>query len=304
MEPNEFKIAPRGFTAAQWQQFHQHGFLVLENVIQPDVVEALIEAIDRVAAAHPKFSTERYFRIDRIVETDPLFAQLIDHPRHVGYVYDLYGELLKLHLSELFIRPPSSKTTEWHPDGARALPYRSFSPELPLQTRVGYWLTDIHSADQGALVVLPGSHRRQYLDQYNSHEPAPGEQAVLLPAGSITLHHCDLWHRVETNSSANVRRNLYLSYCPSWITSADRQRSPAGWLAGLEREQRIIVRDYDQPYQYAKPPPEEFPLFLTRDSAEDRIPGLYRDEVPLHLRHRPTAAAAWIAADGSRPDDG
>jgi ectoine hydroxylase-related dioxygenase (phytanoyl-CoA dioxygenase family) len=293
MEQNQYQIAPPGFTHEQWQYFDKHGFLILENAIEPDVVKTLISAIDRVASAHPKFAQDRYFGIKRIVESDPVFADLIDHPRHIGYMYDLYGELLKLHLSEMFVRPFGSKTTEWHTDGAKVVPYRIFSPRLPLQTRVGYWLTDVTTQDQGALVVVPGSHRRQYLDQYTTHEPNPEEVPVLLPAGSITLHHCDLWHRVETNSSDTVRKNLYLSYCPSWITSADRHRSDPSWLATLTREQRIIMRDYDEPYQYAKPPAEEFPLFLTRDSGEDRIAGLYRDEVPLYLRHRPTLASQW-----------
>jgi hypothetical protein len=263
-------------------------------VIEPAAVAELLAAIERVTSTHPKFSAKRYFRIDRLVEADPVFAALIDHPRHVGMVYDVYGELLKLHLSELFVRPTGGKTTEWHPDGARALPYRVFSPRLPLQLRVGYWLTDITEPQDGALVVIPGSHQRQYVDQYNTHEHAPDEHPVLLPAGSITLHHCDLWHRVETNTSARVRKNLYLSYCPSWVTSADRHRSDPAWLAGLTREQRIILRDYDQPYEYAKPPAEAFPLFLTRDRGLDHVPGLYRDKVPLHLRNRPTTVSAWL----------
>jgi len=293
MEELNHRRAPRGFTHEQWSRFCEDGFLVLENVIEPDVVDELLLAVDRVAAAHPKFSPDRYFGIKRLVETDSVFARLIDDPRHVGFVYDVYGELLKLHLSEMFVRPPGSKTTEWHPDGARALPYPVFSPELPLQLRVGYWLTDVVVAEQGALVVVPGSHRRQYLDQYTTHEPAGQEKAVLLPAGSITLHHCDLWHRVEPNASNSIRKNLYFSYCPSWVTSGDRHRSDPQWLATLNREQRIIVRDYDEPYHYAKPPAEDFPLFLTREEGLDRDRGLYRDDVPLHLRHRPTTIQKW-----------
>lgn len=295
MPDSTFKIAPPGFTQNQWAQFCKDGFLVFESAIEPDMVHQLIEVVDQVAEAHPKFSPERYFHTNCIVERSPLFAKLIDNPRHVGLVYDLYGELLKLELSEMFIRPTGGKTTEWHTDGARALPYRIFSPKLPLKVRVSYWLTDVIEPEQGALVVIPGSHQQQYLDQYNTHEKAPDEQPVLLPAGSITLHHCDLWHRVEINSSSSIRKNLYLSYCPSWLTSTDRLRSAPSWLASLTREQRIIIRTYEQPYQYAKPPAEEFPLFLSREQGVDRLSRLYRDEIPLNLRHRPTAAENWLA---------
>jgi len=287
--------APPGFTRAQWDQFCEDGFLVLEDAIAPEVVTQLVQEVDRVAAEHPRFSPDRYFGITRIVELSSLFASLIDHPRHVGFVYDLYGELLKLHLSELFVRPADSKTTEWHPDGARALPYANFAGGLPLQLRVGYWLTDVLTADQGALVVIPGSHRQRYLHEYGTHEAAPGETPVLLRAGAMTLHHCDLWHRVEKNTAGAQRKNLYLSYSPSWITSADRHRSDPDWLASLSREQRIIIRDYDKPYECAKPPPEDFPLFLCREDGSDRVAGLYRDDVPLHKRHRPTTVEKWLA---------
>ena len=294
MEDTHYRKAPPGFSPEQWAQFDRDGFLILENAIEPDAVKQLIEVVDRVAAAQPRYSAERYFNMKRIVDEAPEFADLIDHPRHVGFGYDIYGEQLKLHLSELFVRPPGGKTTEWHPDGARVLPYRVFSPQLPLQVRVGYWLTDVLKPEDGALVVMPGSHRQQYLEQYTTHEKAPGEKPLLVPAGSITLHPCDLWHRVETNLGPSVRKNLYLSYCPSWITSGDRQHSDPSWLSSLTREQRIIIRDYAQPYEYAKPPLEDFPLFLSREQGVDRIDGLYRDHVALNLRHRPTAAAGWI----------
>ena len=74
--------------------------------------------------------------MENIVERDPVFTDLIDHERHVGYAYDLFGELLKLHQSQFFLRPPGGKQyNQWHPDGARALPYGVFSPELPLQIK-------------------------------------------------------------------------------------------------------------------------------------------------------------------------
>ena len=82
-----------------------------------------------------------------IDELTAAFAALVDHPRHVGYAYDLFGELLKLHQSQFFIRPPGGERYNiWHPDGARAVPYGTFSPELPLQIKIGFWLTDLPEA--------------------------------------------------------------------------------------------------------------------------------------------------------------
>ena len=41
------------------------------------------------------------------------------------------------------------------------MPYGTFSPDLPLQIKIGFWLTDLPQAKMGNLVVLPGSHRKR-----------------------------------------------------------------------------------------------------------------------------------------------
>ena len=87
-----------------------------------------------------------------------MFAELIDHPRHAGYMYDIYGELLILHISQVFVRPRDSKHNAWHPDGARAVPFGAYAPELPLQVKIGYWLTDLPHPKMGNFVYMPGSH--------------------------------------------------------------------------------------------------------------------------------------------------
>ena len=55
------------------------------------------DAVDRICARDPGYvegTTD--FRVSNAVEADPAVAELIDHPRHIGYAYDLYGEMLKI----------------------------------------------------------------------------------------------------------------------------------------------------------------------------------------------------------------
>ena len=209
----------------------------------------------------------------------------------MGFAYDLFGELLKLHLSQFFLRPPGGEHyNKWHPDGARALPYGVFSPELPLQIKIGYWLTDLPSEKMGNLVVLPGSHRQQYVDSYDTHKSAPGEQVMCLPRGAMTVMHSSIWHRVEPNESDVTRKNIFVAYCPAWVTPADRLLSDDKWLETLNREQRIIMRSYTHGYHNAKPPASEFPLFLDRETNSDRDPDRYGEHVALGRRKRLTTA--------------
>lgn len=289
MSNEQYRVAPAGFTEEQWETFLEDGIIVMENALSQDEVNELLAAVDRTAEAHEKYEPGAFLSVQNFVERDPVLADLIDHDRHVGYVYDVYGEQLKLQLSEMFLRTPSGgRNNIWHPDGARALPYQVFSPVLPLQIKVGYWLTDLHSPKMGNFVYLPGSHRQQYFEGYDTHESHEDEVILQVPAGSMTIMHGSIWHRVEPNESDITRKNLFLAYCPSWITNADRLTSDPAWLETLNREQQIIMRSYEHAYANAKPPAEHFPLFLDRETGVDRDPGIYGEHVALHRRKRKT----------------
>jgi ectoine hydroxylase-related dioxygenase (phytanoyl-CoA dioxygenase family) len=291
--------APPGFTPEQWAIFERDGIIFLEDALSSDEIQRYTDAIERVASADPKFRTDETFARQNVVEKDSVLAELIDHPRHVGFAHDIFGEQLKLHISQFFIRPPGMTNYNlWHPDGARALPYGVFSPRLPLQIKIGYWLTGLPEAKMGNLVVLPGSHLQQYVDQYDTRDSAPGELIVKVKAGTITVMHSSIWHRVEPNESDVVRKNIFYAYCPAWVTAGDRLKSDPEWIRTLSREQRIIMRSYDQGYDHAKPPASEFPLFLDRDTGSDRDEGAYSDHVALHRRKRRTKAEEWVAAAG------
>ncbi len=243
--------APPGFTRHQWEAFERDGIIFLEDTLSPEEITRYTDALDRVAAADPKFESGETFGRQNVVKRDPVLAELIDHPRHIGFAYDLFGEQLKLHISQFFIRPPGmTKRNLWHPDGARAVPYGVFSPRLPLQIKIGYWLTDLPEAKMGKLVVLPGSHLEQYVNHYDTRDMVPGELIL----------------------------------------------SDSEWIRILSREQRIIMRSYDQAYNHAKPPATEFPLFLDRDTGSDRDQDTYPEHVALHRRKRRTRAEEWVAA--------
>ena len=187
MTDSQYRLAPPGFSDEEWEIFERDGMLFFEDAPDQNIIDELTAGIDCVCQSSPRFEAGQTFGCQNIVERDPAFAALIDRPSHVGYAYDLFGELLKLHQSQFFIRPPGGERYNiWHPDGARAVPYGTFSPELPLQIKIGFCLTDLPEAKMGNLVVLPGSHREQYIDEYDSHEP---------------------------NDSDLVRKNIFYAYC-------------------------------------------------------------------------------------------
>ncbi len=289
MAENAYRVAPAGFTKEQWKTFLRDGIIIIEDALSHNEIEEYLAAIDRLTDADPNYKEGDRFYRQNFVELDPTLAGLIDHPRHVGYAYDIYGELLKLHETQLFLREPMQvQRNKWHPDGARVVPYGVFSPVLPLQIKVAYWLTDLPTTDMGNLVVLPGSHRTQYQEAYDTYDTLPGELILQVPAGTMTVMHSSIWHKVEPNLSKVTRKNFFIAYCPAWVTAADRIHSDPGWLKTLNREQRIIMRNYTYGYDYAKPPPEDFPLFLDRETGLDHDPDMYHERVVMERRKRLT----------------
>ena len=91
MAESSYRVAPSGFTFEQWEEFMENGMLVFENALSRDEVERYVDAIDRVCASDPKFVSGQDYRLSHAVAADPVLSELIDHPRHLGFAYDLYG---------------------------------------------------------------------------------------------------------------------------------------------------------------------------------------------------------------------
>ena len=105
MSEQKYRVAPPGFTRDQWDEFQENGMLVVEDALTDEECDRYIEMIDVAAARSEKYDPAKFFGPNNIVERYPEFAELIDHPRHIGFMHDVYGELLKLHISQFFLRP-------------------------------------------------------------------------------------------------------------------------------------------------------------------------------------------------------
>jgi hypothetical protein len=288
-----YKVAPPGFTPEQWDAFERDGYLMIENALTPDEVREYVEVIYEVAATHFHWEPSKTLAPwSGVAHLHPKLAELIDHPRHVGYAYDLYGELLKLHNSQFFLRPPGKSGTKWHNDGARAVPYGVYAPFLPLQLKIAYWLTDLPRPNMGNMRVAPGSHRSQQFAAYTKPVDVEGQVSVCAPAGTMMLMNGNLFHTVEDNDSDVTRCNLFYTYCPSWVCEADRYTCDEAWLKSLPRERRILMRSYTDPYARTKPPAEDFPLYLDRETGLDHDPDADLD-VPLGIRKRRIGPEKW-----------
>ena len=73
------------FTRSQWDEFMEQGFLMIEDALAGEEVERYLKMIDECCAEDNRYDPTEFFGSRNIVERYPVFSELIDHPRHVGF---------------------------------------------------------------------------------------------------------------------------------------------------------------------------------------------------------------------------
>jgi ectoine hydroxylase-related dioxygenase (phytanoyl-CoA dioxygenase family) len=198
------------------------GYTVLERVIEPDLVEELLEVIDRVMvdAEIPfganRFLGERTRRIFNLLARDPRFARVPLHPAVLPLVEQVLDEQCLLSsLTAIEMQPGQAAQPLHCDDGSIALP----RPHVPVVCVALWALTDFDSAN-GATRLVPGSHRRE-------RRPAKGEQAVCveaeMPAGSVLVYDGGLWHGGGDNTSDDRRVGMVVNHCAGFLRQEENQ---------------------------------------------------------------------------------
>jgi ectoine hydroxylase-related dioxygenase (phytanoyl-CoA dioxygenase family) len=150
---------------------------------------------------------------------DPVYADLVRHPRIVEVLQDLWGPDIRFDTAKLNMKSAGfGAAVEWHQDWAF---YPHSNDDL---LAVGVLLDDA-TEQNGPLMVLPGSHRGPTFDHHGSDgrfcgamEPARDgldySRAVplLAPAGSCSFHHVRAVHGSAQNRSTQSRNLLLYEF--------------------------------------------------------------------------------------------
>ena len=219
----------------QLDQYHRDGFLVVEDLLPREEVEALsarlreythgerhsdglkIQTEPRVSRGELQVSHpgDGIRKIDGLVEADDLFQALGKHPSIVGAVEQILGPDIKMFRNSLLLKPPQVGSQKgMHQD----------SPYWPIEPMdlCSCWFTlDDATEENGCLGVIPGWHRKGALphvsvtDDYVVEDGHfDFEDMVLAPvrAGGGVFFHSLLPHFTAPNRSSAWRRAIALSY--------------------------------------------------------------------------------------------
>lgn len=210
------------------RELAETGFTVLEDYMGPQLLTGMQAHVEQLlaeegAAAGSEFKTEENARrLANLVDKGDVFREAVSRPEMLALVESVLGDGFKL--SSLNMRsanPHSSSVQPFHVDMGL------------LPDSKGYavcncvWMLDDFTLENGALRVIPGSHKwnkkpqDELSDPYASH---PQELLVTGKAGTVVVMNAHTWHGGTANRTAKERRALHSFFCRHDIPQQQYQK--------------------------------------------------------------------------------
>jgi ectoine hydroxylase-related dioxygenase (phytanoyl-CoA dioxygenase family) len=216
-------MPPDPDTLAHIERVRRDGYTILEDAIDPALVDALasdlihIEAEEKVVPASNIFEGLRTVRIYNLLARGRIYEQIPVHARVLPVVEGVLDKgCLVSSLSSIAI-DPGEDAQLLHADD-QLIPLEK--PHVPIVCNTMWAITDF-TAENGATRLVPGSHRRD-------RSPAIGESAETLPAvmrrGSVLVFDGSIWHGGGANRSGARRTGIAMNYCAGWMRQQENQQ--------------------------------------------------------------------------------
>lgn len=247
---------------------NRDGYFVLPVKLPDALVEAAVAAIERIAheelAANPGATSVKR---QNCVDLDPAFRAVMMFEPALQLAYDAFGPAFHLNQSNFVYRGRDTgvgdnfiNATGWHADGPRPRLFPRVNGGMGLHyLKFGYFLNDMPGQGGSPLQVVRGSHRRDELDgkpraEFDISAHAADVVELRCMAGDVIAFHQAQWHAAPANTSDVVRKNIYISYCPTWMRPVDRADPTWADLAGCSPEEAWLLGEpRDNPLRWWLP---------------------------------------------------
>jgi len=195
----------------------EDGYLVLENFMSSDLLAALRGRIEELFAqegeqAGAEFKQEpQTRRLANLVDKGEVFQQVIAMEKILECVAYVLGPKFKLSsLNARSANPYSDWIQPLHCD-AGAIP-----DEKGYWVCNTIWMLDDFTTENGAIRMVPGSHRWGRLPQEalaDTRAPHPNEILLTGKAGTVVVMNTHMWHGATANRTGGPRRAMHAFYC-------------------------------------------------------------------------------------------
>ncbi len=201
-------------------RFARDGYVVLRDVLDPDLVAEADAHVDWLLERHPDLRGEQLGH--ELAIGDPFWLRLVSDDRLLDIAEQFIGPDIALFATHYICKPPhTGQPVLWHQDGA-------FWPLEPMEV-VTLWLAITDSSpDNGCLRVIPGTHTGELgaLREATSVDNVLGAELdadvdeadavdLVLRPGDVSVHHPSIVHGSGANTSDRWRRGLTIRYIPT-----------------------------------------------------------------------------------------
>ena len=222
-------------TPEQLEAYHRDGYIVVEDLVPPDEVEALrnrlseythggrplggieIQIEPQVTRGELKVDHpgDGIRKVGRLVQEDDLFQKLGLNDNIVRIIEQVLGPDIKMFRNHLLMKPPAVGSQKgWHQDS----PYW---PIKPMALCSCWFAFDDARAENGCLAISPGWHKKgplphahvtnDYVIEEGAYDSSAGILAPIRAGGGVFFHSL-MPHYTAPNHSKKWRRAIALSY--------------------------------------------------------------------------------------------
>jgi hypothetical protein len=195
----------------------EDGFLIYPDFMTAERLAALRDRTEEIYTergekAGDEFKQEpQTRRLANLVAYGELFEEIVLEPEILADIGRVLGPRFKLSsLNARSANPHSDWLQPLHCDTG-ALPDEDGNKVCNV-----VWMLDDFTADNGALRLIPGSHRWGKLPQEVLADPmASHEEEILIlgRAGTVVVMNAHLWHGGTANCTPRPRRAIHSFYC-------------------------------------------------------------------------------------------
>ena len=221
------------------------GYVILEGLLTAAACEEIKATVSPLLnwTGRNTFEGLRTRRLYNILTKTRICDALVEHPRILALLDRLLlPNYLLSQLQAIDIDPGEQAQLKHPDDGMYPIP----RPRPPLSAAT-IWAIDAFTADNGATVVLPGSHRWGTDRRPNSQDL---QISVVMPPGSCVFFIGTLWHGGGANHSDQSRLAVTAQYCEPWLRPQE-----AFTLSTAPETVQVVSEDLRRMLGYSIHPP-------------------------------------------------
>lgn len=214
------------------RQYEQDGYVIFRDVVDMGLIEEMRGHVDWLLKKHPDLRPEQLHH--SLITDDPFWVRVISDERLLDVAEQFIGANIALFGTHYISkRPKDGQAVLFHQDGA-------YWPLEPMEVTTLWLALDDSTPENGCMRVIPGTQHENLMEMTKTDRDDVVLDAFLTPdhfdeskavdlvlnAGDVSVHHPNVIHGSNANTSDGWRRCLTMRYIPTTTKILSDQRDP------------------------------------------------------------------------------